>query len=155
MSVGKEKTILLGACPYCGGGVTASVGRIEKSTLTSTLVFFQYASRPECANGCPIDRFDDTRTFFNAWTLDKDYDPAPLFRSGWALHVRWFKERSKCPRCGGVAHIRTGKEPAMGCPRCDLWAEDTSYGGVTVSGLVDEWERLVEDETLLEGFGED
>lgn len=152
MHTEKEKTILLGGCPFCGKGVTASISRTDKYAGDLWYVFYRYDNRPECPNGCPIDQFNDFSAFFNGYTLAKDYNPARWFRMVWALDVRWFKERSKCPHCGRPAQLRTGKEPAMGCHHCGLWAEDiVSTGEVTVERLVEAWEYLVKEQTPTNG----
>lgn len=93
-----------------------------------------------------IDRFNDHRICRDGWNADEDFDPAPSFRWAWAQHVRKFRERAACPHCGGPARIRTGANPAVGCPRCGLWAGDVHYDGATVIGLVEAWNRFAEKE---------
>lgn len=138
--------ILLGACPFCNGGVTASIGETNERGLGLWYIVHRYADRPTCANGCPIDRFNDHRICRDGWNADEDFDPAPSFRWAWAQHVRKFRERAACPHCGGPARIRTGANPAVGCPRCGLWAGDVHYDGATVIGLVEAWNRFAEKE---------
>ena len=138
--------ILLGACPFCNGGVTASICETNERGLGLWYIVHRYADRPACANGCPIDRFNDHRICRDGWNADEDFDPAPSFRWAWARHVRKFRERAACPHCGGPARIRTGANPAVGCPRCGLWAGDVHYDGATVIGLVEAWNRFAEKE---------
>lgn len=136
------RPILLGVCPFCGGGVTASIRRRDEGNAGMWYVLYQYADRPECANGCPIDRFNDYRLLLDGWGLGDDFDPAPSFRRMWARDVRGFRERTSCPRCGRPPRLRTGADPAVGCPRCGLWANDADRGGPTVIGLVEAWNRF-------------
>lgn len=83
----------LGQCPFCNGGVTAAVRRFDERTIGMWYVAFDYDLRPGCPNGCPIDRFDTTRLFFDGWTVASDYDPTPAFRRAWARDVRMFHMR--------------------------------------------------------------
>lgn len=55
----------LGQCPFCNGGATAAVRRFDERTIGMWYVAFDYDLRPGCPNGCPIDRFDTTRLFFD------------------------------------------------------------------------------------------
>lgn len=131
---------VLGQCPFCNGGATAAVRRFDERTAGMWYVAYDYDLRPGCPNGCPIDRFDTTRLFFDGWAVAPDYDPTPAFRRAWARDVRMFHMRPACPRCGRPARLRTGSDSAMGCPWCGLWAKKTQ----TIAGLVDEWSKLVD-----------
>lgn len=133
---------VLGQCPFCNGGVTAAVRRFDERTIGMWYVAFDYDLRPGCPNGCPIDRFDMTRLFFDGWTVASDYDPTPAFRRAWARDVRMFHMRPACPDCGKQAEFKSdGKDfLILGCPHCRLWAGEAS----TVAGLVDEWGKLVD-----------
>lgn len=62
------ESFVLGQCPFCNGGVTAAVKRFDERTIGMWYVAFDYDLRPGCPNGCPIDRFDMTRLFFDGWT---------------------------------------------------------------------------------------
>ena len=84
---------VLGQCPFCNGGATAAVRRFDERTIGMWYVAFDYDLRPGCPNGCPIDRFDMTRLFFDGWTVASDYDPTPAFRRAWMRDVRMFHNR--------------------------------------------------------------
>lgn len=117
---------VLGQCPFCNGGVTAAVRRFDERTIGMWYVAFDYDLRPGCPNGCPIDRFDMTRLFFDGWTVASDYDPTPAFRRAWARDVRMFHNRPACPWCG-------------------LWAEpERSDGPVSIMSLVEAWNHLAD-----------
>ena len=146
----------LGQCPFCNGGVTAAVRRFDERTIGMWYVAFDYDLRPECPNGCPIDRFDTTRLFFDGWTVASDYDPTPAFRRAWARDVRAFRrawardvrafhERPACPRCGRPARLHSGSGFAMGCPWCGLWAEPERRDELeSIMSLVEAWGHLVD-----------
>lgn len=144
-SMERFEPFVLGQCPFCNGGVTAAVRRFDGRTIGMWYVAFDYDLRPGCPNGCPIDRFDMTRLFFDGWTVASDYDPTPVFRRAWARDVRMFHNRPACPRCGRPARLRSGSDFAMGCPWCGLWAEpERRDGPVSIMSLVGAWNHLAD-----------
>lgn len=136
------RPILLGVCPFCGGGVTASIRRRDEGNAGMWYVLYQYADRPECANGCPIDRFNDYCRLLDGWGLGDDFDPAPSFRRMWARDVRGFRPPRLLPALRPAAAPPHRRGPRHGVPavravggRCGPGRPDRHRAGGGVESL--------------------
>lgn len=134
-----KSVIPLGECPFCGGGVAVGVDEYDSETGN---VYFSYGDRPQCENGCPVERFDCQRCCFDDIRVTAEKDAAPVFRERWKKEVEALRNRPACPDCGRPANFKSdGKDfLILGCPRCRLWVGEAS----TIAGLVDEWSKLAD-----------